>query len=58
MQLALSANPALQSANINAELIWQPNGPSQSPFYPYWEVVSGTFVYFVTQTNEVIEKNA
>lgn len=56
VQLVLSANPALQSANINAELIWQPDGPSQSPFYPYWQVTSGDMVYFVTQNSEVIAK--
>ncbi len=58
IQLVLSANPALQSASITAELVWQPSGPSQSPFYPYWQVTSGDLIYFVTQNSEVIAKDA
>jgi hypothetical protein len=58
MQIVLAVNSTLQDTNISAELVWQPGGPSQSPFYPYWQVTSGSIVYFVTQNGEVIEKDA
>ena len=58
IQLVLSANPALQNTAISAELVWQPGGPSQSPFYPYWQVTAGDVIYFVTQNSEVIKKDA
>ncbi len=54
IRLVLSANPALDSAKITAELVWQPGGPSQSPFYPYWKVTSGNMAYLVTQKGEVV----
>ena len=55
--LVISANPALQNADIKTELIWEPGGISQSPFYPYWKIASGNKVCFVTQKGEVIEKD-
>lgn len=57
-QLVLSVNPSFQSAEIKSELVWEPGGPSQSPFYPYWKITSGDMGYFVTQKGEVIGKNA
>ncbi len=37
-----------------AELVWEPGGPSESPFYPYWKVTIGNKVYAVTQEGKVI----
>ncbi len=57
MELILSKDPELQNTNLNIELIWQPGGYSQSPFYPYWKATSDDKIYFVTQKGEVISND-
>ncbi len=57
IEFLLSEYPHLQNAGLNAELIWQPNGPSESPFYPYWRIISAGEIYFVTQDGKVISQD-
>jgi hypothetical protein len=57
LRLASSVNCILQNDGTTAELVWEPGGPSQSPFYHYWKITAGSIVYFVTQNSEVIEKD-
>ncbi|MBI3601502.1 MAG: choice-of-anchor D domain-containing protein [Candidatus Omnitrophica bacterium] len=57
LELVFAQEPALQNAKVAIELVWQPNGYSSSPFYPYWKVTGGGKTYFVTQNQEVTEKD-
>ena len=57
IEMVLSENADLLNMELNAELIWEPNSYSQSPFYPYWKVISGNEIYFVTQDGEVITED-
>jgi len=38
-----------------ADLVWEPNGPSQSPFKPYWKIETDNYTRFVTQDKQVHE---
>lgn len=53
--LLLSKYPYLVNEKLTFELIWQPGAIANSPFYPYWKVLSGNKTYFVTQNSEVLE---
>lgn len=58
IKLVISEETTLQNTALDAELIWQPGGFSQSPFYPYWKVFSTNGqIYFVTQKGEVIKED-
>jgi hypothetical protein len=54
-ELLLSNYPDLFDKKLDFELIWQPGAISNSPFYPYWKILSGNRVYFVMQNSEVLE---
>lgn len=53
-----------QYQNVTAELVWRPQGLSPygeasrsvSPFYPYWRIILGDKIYFVTQQGEVMDE--
>ena len=36
-----------------AELAWKPDGPSGSPFYPYWRIAANGTTYLITQDGKV-----
>jgi hypothetical protein len=38
---------------ISSRLIWQPQGPSNSPFFPYWKVIVNEQTLYVTQDGQV-----
>jgi len=46
-----------ENAETDVELVWEPGKLSLSPFYPYWKVVSGNMICYVTQNNDVIKDN-
>lgn len=55
INLVLTANAGLTRASLlDMELIWEPGGPSSSPFYPYWKISSLSGVYYVIQKGEII----
>ncbi|MDD5174143.1 MAG: Ig-like domain-containing protein [Candidatus Omnitrophica bacterium] len=54
-ELLLLKYPDMSDRKLDFELIWQPGAISDSPFYPYWKILSGSRVYFVTQNSEVLE---
>jgi len=39
---------------MKAELVWEPNGHSESPFSPYWKITCLGRVWYVTQDGKVI----
>jgi PKD repeat protein len=43
----IEENPEADAGSIDAHLVWQPGGPTSSPFYPYWEVTVGEKKYYV-----------
>lgn len=54
LKLLLEVYPYLRNVVVDAaELAWEPQGPSKSPFYPYWRISFGTEVYCITQDGEV-----
>lgn len=50
---ATAAARAGFGATAEASLVWRPSRASMSPFYPLWEVRSGTQTAFVDQTGAV-----
>ncbi len=39
--------------NASAELIWQPNSYSSSPYKPYWKINTNGYIWYVTQEGNV-----
>jgi hypothetical protein len=60
LKLLLEKYPHLKNVALdNAELAWEPQGASKSPFYPYWRISFinigfGNEVYCINQDGEVI----
>lgn len=40
--------------NTKAELVWQPNTYSSSPYKPYWKINANGYIWYVTQEGKVI----
>ena len=54
-EILLLKYPNMRNQALCSELIWEPGNISNSPFYPYWNIVAGGGAYFVTQNREVID---
>jgi hypothetical protein len=59
--LAVDKKKALSLAGFKgkvlAELVWEPNKYSSSPFRPYWKITSGASTVFITQDGQLIDPN-
>lgn len=53
IEILLSKYPLLLNADLTAELVWQPDSLSPSPFYPYWRISVSNQTYFITQDGKV-----
>ncbi|MBL7071486.1 MAG: PKD domain-containing protein [Candidatus Omnitrophica bacterium] len=47
IEKAIILYPELRDEYMEARLVWSPEGPTNSPFYPYWEITSGEKIYHV-----------
>lgn len=43
--------------NAQAQLVWEPNSYSTSPYKPYWKVDMNGYVWYVTQEKEIIPQD-
>jgi hypothetical protein len=42
--------------NAKAVLVWAPDAYSPSPYKPYWQITAGSYVWYVTQDEEIEKK--
>jgi len=57
LELVIKELSLSENAEVDVELVWEPGKCSQSPFYPYWKVIAGNMICYVTQDSEVIKNN-
>jgi len=47
IEKVISGYPELTGERIQVRLVWCPDGPTLSPFYPWWEVIAGEKRFYI-----------